>query len=147
MIVISNASPLIALSSLDRLVILAHLFEVVYIPDTVYRETVTNNHHWQQRTRIHQATNAFIEILQPKRHSHFSRHLGAGEQGVLTLALERSAEVVLLDDTKARHEAQEIGVLPVFTSDILKRAAWQQLIPSYEEMLTELRRQQIYLPE
>jgi uncharacterized protein len=102
MIVISNASPLIALSSLDRLTLLAQLFGVVSIPEAVYQETVTHNHHWQQRTRIQQATHAFIEVLQPTCYVHFSRHLGAGEQGVLSLALERSAEVVLLDDTKAR---------------------------------------------
>jgi len=40
MIVISNSSPLLALSQVQRLDILKTLFGHIYIPDSVYRETV-----------------------------------------------------------------------------------------------------------
>ena len=53
MIVISNSAPLIALSSVDQLDILFQLFEIVYIPEAVYQETVTDNHLVAQRILGH----------------------------------------------------------------------------------------------
>ena len=89
MIVISNASPLIALSRIDLLHILKDLFVDMYIPDAVYQETVTNCRIILQKTRISQATDEFIKVVVPKVRHVFSRNLGAGEQGVLNLALEK----------------------------------------------------------
>jgi predicted nucleic acid-binding protein len=147
MIVVSNASPLIALSRIDRLHILKDLFGWMYIPDTVYQETVTNCGIILQTTRISQATDDFIKVIQPQVRHVFSRSLGAGEQGVLNLALERQAQLVLIDDKKARYEALELGLVPVFTTDILKRAEHQRLIVSYRQVVQELKKFDIYLPE
>lgn len=60
MIVVSNSSPLIALSSINRLDILAHLFTTIHIPDSVYQETVLENPILEQQQRITQATQRFI---------------------------------------------------------------------------------------
>lgn len=147
MIIISNSSPLIALSSIDRLDILAHLFPTIYIPDAVYHETVTDNPVIEQRTRILHAIDEFIQVMPPKIHRLFTRKLGAGEQGVLNLALEMHPDFILLDDKKARYEANEFGLIPVFTADILKWAEHQQYIASYHALVSQLAQQQIYLPE
>jgi len=114
--VISNSSPLVALSCLDQLILLQQMFETVIIPDAVFRETVTHNRYEPQRTRIRAATDTFITVLTPKMHHLFSRTLGDGEQGVLNLGLERHPDIVLLDDAKARKEATALGLIPVFTS-------------------------------
>lgn len=145
--VISNSSPIVALSSLDQLTLLQQMFETISIPDAVYRETVAQNRDQRQRTRIQIATETFITVLTPKVHHLFSRTLGDGEQGVLNLGLERQPDIVLLDDKKARKEASVLGLIPVFTSDILKRAAKIGLLASYQDALRELMMQQIYLPE
>ena len=146
MIVVSNSSPLIALSRIDQLQILKGLFGRVYIPDTVYQETVTNCGIISQRSRISQATNEFIEVVQPKVRYAFSRNLGAGEQGVLNLSMEKQAQLVLIDDKRDRHEAQELGLIPAFTTDILKKAECQHLITSYQQVVKELQEVGIYLP-
>lgn len=145
--VISNSSPLVALGSLDQLSLLQQMFETVLIPDAVYHETVTHNRYEPQRTRIQAATEKFITVLTPKVHHLFSRTLGDGEQGVLNLGLELQPEIVLLDDKKARREASALGLIPVFTNDVLKRAAKLGLLPSYQEAMQELAAQHIYLPE
>ena len=147
MIVISNSSPLIALSRIDLLHILKELFVYVYIPDAVYQETVTNCNVVLQRTRISQATNEFIRVVMPEGGHVFSRQLGAGEKGVLSLALERQAQLVLIDDKKARREALELGLVPAYTTDILKRAEHQRFIVSYQQMVQDLQNICIYLPE
>jgi predicted nucleic acid-binding protein len=145
--VISNSSPLIALSSIDRLTLLHQMFDSVVIPDAVYRETVTQNRYQHQRTRIQAVIDTFITVLTPTVHHLFSRTLGDGEQGVLNLGLERQPDIVLLDDKKARKEASALGLIPVFTSDILKRAAKIGLLASYQDAIHELAAQQIYPPE
>ncbi len=82
MIVISNSSPLIALSSVDQLDILFQLFEIVYIPEAVYQETVTDNHLVAQRKRILEATDTFMRVISPKFEHPFERKLGYGKQGM-----------------------------------------------------------------
>ncbi len=72
--VISNSSPLVALSSLDELTLLQQMFDTVTIPDAVYHETVTQNRYEPQRTRIQAATDTFITVLTPKVHHLFSRN-------------------------------------------------------------------------
>jgi predicted nucleic acid-binding protein len=54
---------------------------------------------------------------------------------------------VIIDDKKARNEAVSLGLLPIFTTDVLRLAAERQLIPSYQAILTQLAQQRIYLPE
>jgi uncharacterized protein len=145
-IVISNSSPLIALSSIDRLDVLACIFEKVYIPDAVYHETVTQNHVPHQKRRIQNAIDAFVEVVSPKTQRDFIRRLGSGEQGVLNLAIELTPDLVLIDDKKARNEAKTLNLPLGFTTDILKWAEQRQIIASYAKTVQQLAQHKIYLP-
>ena len=147
MIAISNSSPLIALSSIDRLVILAQLFERVIVPTAVYEETVIENPVLVQSERIARATASIFDVITPQNEQQFVRTLGKGERGVLNLALELHPDVVILDDKKARNEAIALNLIPIFTADVLRLAAEQQLIPSYQATIAQLAQLQIYLPE
>ena len=147
MIVISNSSPLIALSAIDQLTILKEMFNRIMIPDAVYRETVILNRYEPQRTRIQVASETFIKIIKPNVYHLFSRNLGEGEKGVLNLGIEKHPDIILLDDTKARNEAIALGLTPVFTTDIIKRAVKIGLLASYQDVIRELMLQEIYLPE
>ncbi|MDM8528475.1 hypothetical protein QUF58_09730 [Anaerolineales bacterium HSG24] len=147
MIVVSNSSPLIALSSINRLDILAHLFTAIHIPASVYQETVIENPIPEQQQRITQATQTFIQVVSPTIQQQFTRKLGAGEQGALNLAIEVDANFIILDDKKARREAKELGLMPIFTADILKLAEQQQYIASYHALVVQLAQRQIYIPE
>jgi len=55
MIVVSNSSPLIALSSINRLDIFVSLFTTIHIPVSVYQETVIENPIPEQQQRITKA--------------------------------------------------------------------------------------------
>ena len=52
MIVVANSSPLIVLARIDQLKIFRNLFDKVYIPDSVYKETVSNTKLDIQRQTI-----------------------------------------------------------------------------------------------
>lgn len=146
MIVVANASPLLALSQANCLNLLRALFGRVYIPDTVYRETVVQCPVPQQKQGIQAAVGQFIEVVVPTVHLEFSRNLGQGEQGVLKLALEKQADMLLMDDRKARNEARELGFTPFFTTDVLRYAEQRELIASYAAVVEILRDHGIYLP-
>jgi len=145
MIVITNASPLIALGQAQSLTILRSLFGRVLMPDTVYQETVIGCTVPLQRQAIEDAMDDFIEVATPTVRNHFSRNLGQGEAGVLDLALERRADLLLMDDRKARNEAQSLGLTCALTSDVLRYAELQGLV-DYQAVVDTLRYHRIYLP-
>ena len=147
MIVISNASPLVALSRISRLDLFQQLFGTLCIPPAVEEEVVTYCPDMHEKRLLEQALDSFIQTRKPTQHQTFSRNIGAGERGVLNLALDMSPDIVLLDDRKARNEARDLGLVPTFTSDALKEAEFQGLIPSYQAILHALYAQKIYLPE
>jgi hypothetical protein len=96
MIIISNSSPLLALSQVQRLDILNTLFGHVFIPDSVYQETVLECNVPVQREGILKAIDEFIEVVTPTINRQFSRNLGKGERGVLNLAIEKSPHILLI---------------------------------------------------
>lgn len=103
MIVVTNSSPLIALSSVDQLQILTQLFDRTLMPTAVYLETVVENPVVGQSSRIALAVETFLEVVSPQVEHQFERRLGKGERGVLNLALELQPDFVILDDKKARN--------------------------------------------
>lgn len=147
MIVISNSSPLIALSRIQNLHILQELFGLIFIPDSVYQETVVEANITIQKENILKALDDFIEVVSPGTHQLFTRNLGKGEIGVLNLALEKNPDILLIDDKKARNEAKSLGFKPFFTTDIIKKAESLKLIPSYDNIMRQLYKIDIYLPE
>jgi predicted nucleic acid-binding protein len=148
MIVISNSSPLIALSRVDHLDVLKSLFGEVLIPDAVYQETVVDSNNKQQRENISKAIYAgFIKVIRPTTNLTFIRNLGRGEKGVLNLAKEMNPDILIIDDKKARREAEELGFESFFTTDILNEAKDRNIIESYDSVIKKLFDLQIYLPE
>jgi uncharacterized protein len=146
MIVVSNASPLLALAQANRLSILKALFERLLIPEAVRRETVDQCPVPDQRRRIVAAIGDFISVAVPVTVRGFSRNLGQGEHGVLALALERRADILLMDDRKARNEAGDLGLQCAYTTDLLRLAEHRRIIESAAEVVADLRDLRIFLP-
>jgi predicted nucleic acid-binding protein len=148
MIVIANSSPLIVLGRLEELGIFKQLFGKISIPFTVYKETVLEATHKGQKRAISLAIEAgFIEVVRPQVKYSFTRKLHLGEQDVLNLALDIHADLLILDDRKARNEAKEFGFEVAYTSAIIHGAERRGLINSSATLLKDLRNMHIYLPE
>lgn len=148
MIVISNSSPIIALARIQRLDILKKLFGKIIIPPIVYEEVAPKGKYGFQYETIHNAVSDFIDIIAPTTDYPFTRTLQEGERGVLNLALDLNADILIMDDRKARNEAGELGssAIITFTSDILKQAETEGLIISHNDLMQELKRKNIFLP-
>lgn len=148
--IIANSSPLIVLGRLERLDILESLFGKIFIPNSVYQETVIETTIDIQRLSIQKSiSEETIIVVEPSLEHQFNRKLHPGEKDVLNLALERKASGIIMDDKRARKEAKQFGLQSflLYTTDILKGAETRGLITSYSEIMELLQTMNIYLPE
>lgn len=130
-VVVSNASPLIALEQVAALPVLEQLFGYVHVPPAVVREvapTIAVLPAWLVRREC-----ANDSPLIGARAT-----LGAGECEAIALALDCHADLVLLDDLAARRFAQSIGLSVIGTLGILLAAKRRDLVPALAPLLDRL---------
>lgn len=147
MIVVSNTSPIIALSRIQRLDIFDKLFWEIYITEDVLSEALPSG-IVEEFEHIKNAVDKFIFTREAKTNYPFRRKIQQGEQSVLNLALDLNADILIIDDRKARNEAKEMNLnsFLAYTTDILKLAEQEQIIGSYAQIEKKLRDKKIFLP-
>ena len=114
--VICNTGPLVALSMIDRIDILRHLFELVAVPEAVHKEILEggpinaglSNYRKAKWIKVMTLSNPVDPLLRTS--------LDAGESAVIGLARELNANLVLIDEWKARKIARTIYGLHVMGS-------------------------------
>ena len=116
MIVVSDSSPLIALSSVDRLDLIQLIFDTVIIPVSVRDEVMGT------AAKIAVELPSFIRVEPvaaevPVRFLKLNLH--AGESEAIALALERGIQGIILDDKQARETADELGLKVIGTLGLL----------------------------
>lgn len=130
--VVTNSGPLIALGKLGLLDVLFHLYGSVRIPTAVYIEVGVRgserNYPDALLTRIavqrgQLRVSRISDVDVPPDIA--SLPLNTGEKQAIYLALHDSADLVLLDDLKAREEAQARGLTIKGTLGVLVQAHQQ----------------------
>jgi predicted nucleic acid-binding protein len=135
--IVSNSSPLIALTQIEMLWLLPTLFEQVFIPSAVAYETARSVPAFPW-LNIRPLTNPVNE--------HVVRAgLGRGESEALSLALELDRATVILDERAARRLAGELGIPVTGTLGILLEARRRGTIVSLRPHLNALRDARFYL--
>ena len=115
MIVISNASPLIALTQIGRLDLLGQIHPEVLIPSAVAKEiapTLASLPHWL----------VVRPLSLPRKPATVSGAIGSGEHEVISLGLELVAGRVILDERPARRLATSLGLAVIGTVGLLLAA-------------------------
>lgn len=113
MIVVSNAGPLIALAKIEQFELLRELFGKLCIPQAVYDEVVVIGAGKAGANETRQGVGNWIEVKKVKdlvMVKSLLTKLGKGESEAIALALEMKADLVLLDDYKARATAEFMGL-------------------------------------
>jgi predicted nucleic acid-binding protein len=143
MIVVSNTSPLIALANIDHLHILPSLFGTVLIPTRVAAELASPARPLIVRGFVATAP-TWLAVRQvshvlpiPKLHS--------GEQEVIALALEVTADLILIDERDGWRAATARGIATIRTAALLAQAAGMGLI-DLREAFDRLRRTDFRVP-
>lgn len=148
MIVVSNATPLIALARIDQLDLLRNLFGTIIIPQAVYEEVVTGAPDRPGSVEVRQA--GWIQTRSPTDQTkvdYLRADLDPGEAETLVLAEELAASWVLLDESKARLAAQFLGLKFIGTIGILLLAKRMGQITAVRPFLNELKAQKFYLSD
>jgi predicted nucleic acid-binding protein len=145
-IVVSNSSPLIALARIGRLNLLASLFKRILIPAEVEREVTIAGRGLAGAEEVRNAS--WIEVAPQKYPADPSltqacQNLGAGERGAILLAKSLPADLVLLDEWKARGIAQDAGLSIVGCLGILEAGARRGFVADLREAYIDLLRQGI----
>ena len=146
MIVVSNSSPLIALARIDRLDLLVSFYKKILIPAEVHHEVTVAGRGLPGAEEVRNVR--WIEVASPTNPPHPSltaacQNLGAGERAALLLAQSLKADLVLLDEWKARRVARDAGLSVVGCLGILEAGARRGLVPDLRQAYIDLLRQGI----
>jgi predicted nucleic acid-binding protein len=145
-IVVSNSSPLVSLARIGRLNLLASFYQQILIPVEVQHEVTVAGRGLPGAEEVRKAN--WIEVAPQKSLADPSleqacRNLGAGERGAILLAKSLQADIVLLDEWRARRIARDAGLSIVGCLGILEAGARTGLVPDLRQAYIDLLRQGI----
>jgi hypothetical protein len=121
--IVCDTSPLLILAKVGRLRLLTTLYGSVEIPTAVLDEV--NVRQRPDAEAIRQWRHKYdVLVREPSDASlnAFSEELGDGERAALALAMERDADLVVLDDQEGRRIAKQRGLSVTGTIGVLVEA-------------------------
>lgn len=141
-LVVSDTSTLIHLAAIGRLALLKTYYQRIIIPPAVWREVVEHGKARAGAIEVRQAHQAgWIEVVSPTDVALLrllKRDLDDGESGVIALAVERQASLVLLDESDAQRTADLYGLSKTGIIGLLIRAKREGHLDSLEAELDNL---------
>jgi predicted nucleic acid-binding protein len=137
-IVVSDSSPLIALASLGRLELLHALYGSVLIPEAVRDEVSVDINRPGAREVL---AAGWIEVRQSR--DTLERVIALtlvdkGEAEAIGLAIELNAELLIVDDRRARDLAETMGLRITGVAGVLLEAKKRALINEIKPLLDAL---------
>ena len=146
MIVASNSTILIGLARINKLDLLTKLFSKVYIPNAVFNELTHVEKAGASEIRkasylIHQSPQDTKEV------SLLLGNLDRGEAEVLALSKELHADLVLLDEEKARKVAVLAGFEVMGLMGVLLTAKRKGLFKNIRPLIEDLKRKKFRVAE
>ncbi|OQX15371.1 MAG: hypothetical protein BWK73_06925 [Thiothrix lacustris] len=146
MIVIADSSPLVALSVCGCLSLLDRLFGQVRVPDAVFQEVCVagkpeaSNLSLYLQDKVLMASTANFPI-------HPLKGLGLGEREAMALYLEISADLLLVDDQRAKKVAYANGLEVMGSVGVLLLAKQRGMLPAIKPLLMTLSASDVHLGE
>lgn len=138
MIVVSNSSPIITLATIQRLDILQHIYGHIIIPQAVFDELT----YYQEMPGSRDVQTAqwitHQSVVDTTSVTRLLDKLHIGEAEAITLALEMSADVLLMDEQRGRRIASNMGLPVTGVLGTLIAAKMQAIIPLIQPVLDEL---------
>ena len=139
MIVVSNTTPIISLYKIEQLHLLWSLFDQVFVPAAVYNEVAVLGKGKQGHDALDTSGYIVVKEVQNIMAVNLLRtQLDYGESEAIVLAKELTADILILDEKKARKIAQ-VNAQPVIgTIGILTIAKTKGLITNIKTHLDGL---------
>jgi predicted nucleic acid-binding protein len=144
--VVCNAGPLIALASVAQLDLLPSLYRRLIVPETVRAEIVQSGAGRAGTIEIGSADWLEVMSWQGRADPLLDAELGAGESAVVSIAVEIRAQLVLIDERRARRIAAQVyGLAVKGTAGILVEAERAGIVSKVRPLLEEMARRGYYL--
>lgn len=146
MIVISDTTPLISLMKIESLDILEKMYKEIIVPKAVYDELIINMDYQSEIDIIQKCTflqtkivkeNLSVSLLQKQL------KLDLGESEAIVLANSINADLIIIDERKARRIAKDIGLNVTGTLGILVEAKQRGLVKELKPLLDKLIKNEI----
>jgi hypothetical protein len=139
LIVVSDTSAVLNLARVGRLGFLVSLYRQVLIPPAVYQELMASKDDLS--AAIDRACNSWLKVEAPKdrdRVRSLCNDLDPGEAESIVLALDRQADLLLVDERRGRRVAAGLGVGTTGLLGVLAEAKRSGLIDRVKPILDEL---------
>lgn len=145
MLVVADSSALVALSICDCLPLLDALFGQVTVPQAVYDEVCIANKSESQTLNSYLAGK--VINAQPAMTIEKSIGLGKGELAAIILYKQLAADLLLVDDVRAKKVAYLNNLEVMGSLGVLLLAKKQGLIISIQPLLDRLRNSDIFVSD
>ena len=137
--IVSNSTPLIALSRINELDLLHIIFGTIIVPGAVYDEVVSEG---SGRPGVKEVASASWIIRKEVQNrlavSMLQVDLDRGEAEAVVLAKEMGADYLLLDEKKARRVARNSEIRIMGTVGVLGLAVKKGLISNLDDVFCKL---------
>lgn len=145
MLIVADSSALVALAICDGLSLLDILFTQVRVPEAVWREVAVPEKPYAELLRrylegkVVQVDSACLRIE--------TGYLGAGEREAIALFESLRANILLMDDSRARKTAQDLGIVVIGSLGVLLRGKEKGMLDQIKPQVEKLRRSSLFLAD
>jgi predicted nucleic acid-binding protein len=139
LIVVSDTSPVLNLARIGRLNLLPSLYKQVLIPSKVFEELSASKR--ELPPAIDLAAEPWLIVASAtnqQRVQELCAELDPGEAEAIVLAIERRADLLLVDERRARRTAANAGITVTGLLGVVARAKAAGLIDSAKSVLDDL---------
>ena len=134
-LIISDTGPIISLALIDCLYILKNLFENIFIPKAVWNE-LTENESVPNLDKIKPFFQSRVKSISGV--NKLNAVMDLGESEAVILFKEQQADILLVDDKKARDIAESLSIKCVGTIGLLAFAKEQGLVQELRPLFVKL---------
>lgn len=145
MILVADASALIALASCDGLALLEAIYGNVIVPEAVAKEVVVGDK--PQAARLQAFLIDKVRTVDMSRYVYLDAFADAGETQAMLLYKEADANYLLIDDKRGRKVAKINQIRTVGSLGVLLQAKQMGLLPSIKPMLDQIASSPIFISE
>ena len=137
---ICNTGPIIALSMIDRIGVLQHIFELIAVPEEVHKEILEGGATNAGLANYRKVKWIKVVALSSPVDPLLRTSLDPGEAAVIGLARELNANVVVVDERKARKLARTVyGLHVIGSARVLVEAKRRGLLDNIGSELQAMR--------
>lgn len=149
MIVVADAGPLIHLSAIGQLDLIRRLFGEVLVPPSVFHEVVVVGQGLPGSIEVESA--AWITVAAPSAagvvDALLAGGLERGESEAIALAVERTADRLLIDERQGRLTAEGMGIAVIGSVGILIAAKGRGEIVAVAPLLRALQMSGLWISD